>query len=227
MPPPPATTDADGANAPLLVATGIRKRFRRVVALDGVDLALRSGEALALLGPNGAGKTALLTILAGVSRARAGSLPWRPGAPSSRATWRTSSAPPGTATGRASRRPRRPSSGWSACPRERPPPLRQGPHAPSPEPAPRRAPRGLPAPRGPPRRRRAPERRAEALGGLREPRPLRPDGARRGAADLGGAVRPAPGERGRPEAPRARGGAEGPGRRPGERHPHDPARLHH
>jgi len=77
MPPPPATTDAAGADAPILVATGIRKRFRRVVALDGVDLALRSGEALALLGPNGAGKTSLLTILASVSRASAGSLTWR------------------------------------------------------------------------------------------------------------------------------------------------------
>jgi ABC-type multidrug transport system ATPase subunit len=80
MSPPHTTTEPDGADAPLLVATGLVKRFRRVKALDGVDVALRAGEALALLGPNGAGKTSLLTILAGVSRPTAGSLTWRPDA---------------------------------------------------------------------------------------------------------------------------------------------------
>lgn len=45
-------------------------------ALDGVDLDLNGGEAVALLGPNGAGKTTLLTILAGVTRPGGGALEW-------------------------------------------------------------------------------------------------------------------------------------------------------
>ncbi len=55
------------------------KRFRRVTALDGADLALSEGESAALLGPNGAGKTTLLTILAGVTPPTAGTLEWRLG----------------------------------------------------------------------------------------------------------------------------------------------------
>lgn len=50
----------------------VRKAYGKVVALDGVDLALRSGELLALLGPNGAGKTTAIALLLGLIRADAG-----------------------------------------------------------------------------------------------------------------------------------------------------------
>ncbi len=51
---------------------GVTKRFGSVVALDRVDLEVRSGDVLALLGPNGAGKTTALSILLGLRRPEAG-----------------------------------------------------------------------------------------------------------------------------------------------------------
>ncbi len=65
--------------APVLVARGLGRAYRGVVALAGVDLDLGGGESVALLGPNGAGKTTLLTILAGVTRRDDGSVSWAPG----------------------------------------------------------------------------------------------------------------------------------------------------
>jgi len=58
--------------APLLAARGIRRSFGRVRVLQGLDLTLAPGEALAVAGPNGAGKSTLLRILAGLMRPTAG-----------------------------------------------------------------------------------------------------------------------------------------------------------
>jgi ABC-2 type transport system ATP-binding protein len=44
-------------------AEGLRKRYRRTEALQGVDLAVRPGTVLGLLGPNGAGKTTVVRVL--------------------------------------------------------------------------------------------------------------------------------------------------------------------
>jgi branched-chain amino acid transport system ATP-binding protein len=52
-------------DAPLLEVHQLRKRFGGVVATDGVDLQVHSGELHALIGPNGAGKTTLVAQLAG------------------------------------------------------------------------------------------------------------------------------------------------------------------
>ena len=47
-----------------IVAEGLAKRFGDTVALDGIDLAVRTGSVFGLLGPNGAGKTTAVRILA-------------------------------------------------------------------------------------------------------------------------------------------------------------------
>ncbi|GAA3544717.1 sugar ABC transporter ATP-binding protein [Nonomuraea rosea] len=52
----------------ILRAEGLRKVFPGVVALDGVDLSLRTGEVHVLLGENGAGKSTLIKILSGAYR---------------------------------------------------------------------------------------------------------------------------------------------------------------
>ena len=46
-----------------IVARGLRKSFKKVVVLDGIDLTVERGTMLALLGPNGAGKTTTIRIL--------------------------------------------------------------------------------------------------------------------------------------------------------------------
>ena len=53
---------------PLIRVTGLRKTFGNHRVLDGLDLVVHGGEAVAILGANGAGKTTLLKILATLVR---------------------------------------------------------------------------------------------------------------------------------------------------------------
>ena len=53
-------------------AEGLVKRFGKTTALDGVDLAARTGTVLGMLGPNGAGKTTAVRVLATLIKPDAG-----------------------------------------------------------------------------------------------------------------------------------------------------------
>jgi len=51
---------------------GLRKRFKDVVAVDGIDFEVSAGECFGLLGPNGAGKTTTVEICEGLTEPDAG-----------------------------------------------------------------------------------------------------------------------------------------------------------
>jgi ABC-2 type transport system ATP-binding protein len=66
--------------------SGLEKRFGHVVALDGLDLEIATGEIHGFLGPNGSGKTTTIRILLGLLKADAGSANLLGGDPWSDAT---------------------------------------------------------------------------------------------------------------------------------------------
>ena len=61
-------TDAGAPGAVALRCAGLVKHYADVVAVDGLDLEVRTGECFGLLGPNGAGKTTTIEILEGLTR---------------------------------------------------------------------------------------------------------------------------------------------------------------
>jgi ABC-type branched-subunit amino acid transport system ATPase component/ABC-type branched-subunit amino acid transport system permease subunit len=69
---PRISTKASGE--PLLVVRQVRKAFKGVQALGGVDLEVRRGEILGLVGPNGSGKSTLINVVSGHYAADAGSI---------------------------------------------------------------------------------------------------------------------------------------------------------
>ena len=62
------------AGDPILVATGITKKFGGLAAVDGVDLTIRRGEILGVLGPNGAGKTTFVNCMTGLDKPTSGTI---------------------------------------------------------------------------------------------------------------------------------------------------------
>jgi rhamnose transport system ATP-binding protein len=62
------------SGAPVLVLSGVQKRYGGVRALRGVDLELQPGEVHAIVGENGAGKSTLIKIISGAEVADQGSI---------------------------------------------------------------------------------------------------------------------------------------------------------
>jgi tungstate transport system ATP-binding protein len=64
-------------SAPLLIVSGLQKRFGDRLLFDIEGLAIEEGHTYVLTGPNGSGKTTLLRILAGLESPQAGELRFR------------------------------------------------------------------------------------------------------------------------------------------------------
>ena len=60
-----------------LEITGLTKLYGELVALDGLTMAVPSGQVVGLLGPNGSGKTTAMRIIFGVIPADAGTVRYR------------------------------------------------------------------------------------------------------------------------------------------------------
>ena len=65
---------SDGRIGALIHARGLVKRFGELVAVDGIDVDVRPGEAFGFLGPNGAGKSSTMRMIGCVSPVTAGTL---------------------------------------------------------------------------------------------------------------------------------------------------------
>jgi branched-chain amino acid transport system ATP-binding protein len=61
-------------SAPLLEVEDLGKRFGGFVALEGIGLAVASGERVGLIGPNGSGKSTLVNCLCGTLRNETGTV---------------------------------------------------------------------------------------------------------------------------------------------------------
>jgi lipooligosaccharide transport system ATP-binding protein len=62
------------ADAPLIEARELTKRYDDFVAVDGIDFTVARGETFGFLGPNGAGKSSTMRMIGAVSPASGGTL---------------------------------------------------------------------------------------------------------------------------------------------------------
>jgi ABC-2 type transport system ATP-binding protein len=60
------------ADAAMIRAEGLTKRYGATIAVDHIDLEVRSGEIVGILGPNGSGKTTTILMLLGLTEPSGG-----------------------------------------------------------------------------------------------------------------------------------------------------------
>lgn len=69
--------DVDENAEPLLVVSGLVKKFGSFQALGGANFDVRPGEVLGLVGPNGSGKTTCINVITGLYRPDGGSITYQ------------------------------------------------------------------------------------------------------------------------------------------------------
>jgi ABC-2 type transport system ATP-binding protein len=73
-PPLPGGSMTSGVAGPAIHVSGIRKTYRRTVAVDEVSFDVNDGEIFGLIGPNGAGKTTTMECVEGIRTPDRGSI---------------------------------------------------------------------------------------------------------------------------------------------------------
>src|SRR5262245_49697401 len=68
----PALAPVSSGTEPVVSFDGLTKRYRDIVAVNGLSFSIRSGTVTGFLGPNGAGKTTTLRLLLGLAQPTAG-----------------------------------------------------------------------------------------------------------------------------------------------------------
>jgi NitT/TauT family transport system ATP-binding protein len=75
--PDSSTAPPSSSSSPVVTLDGVGKTFANgTVALDGLNLDVRSGEFVSLLGPSGCGKSTALRLIAGLSEPSSGTIRW-------------------------------------------------------------------------------------------------------------------------------------------------------
>ncbi|TQF05494.1 ABC transporter ATP-binding protein [Kitasatospora acidiphila] len=69
-----STPGATGGGDTVVRLSDVHKEYGDTKALDGFDLEIRAGEAVAVMGPSGCGKSTMLNLVAGLDRATAGTV---------------------------------------------------------------------------------------------------------------------------------------------------------
>lgn len=75
-----------GSEGPVAELRGVSKKYDALVALDAIDIEVRSGELLAVLGPNGAGKSTAISLWLGLVEPDAGHVSLLGGSPQENTT---------------------------------------------------------------------------------------------------------------------------------------------